>query len=163
MPLPQLVKDGKIDIDLLRKEYLKAVDDEKSVTFLLATLTKFDSPDALVIAYQACLETLKAKQVWNPLEKLALAKQSQATFSKAIDLNPNHLEIRFLRYSIQLSLPSYLYLSKDLTEDKVLIMKLIQEIKTTDLGKENLARITHFMLTNGQCTPAEKEIIKKIT
>jgi hypothetical protein len=161
MPLPQLIKDGKIDIELLRKEYLKAIDDEKSVYLLLNSLAKFASTDALVIAYQACLETLKAKQVWNPLEKLALAKQSQDTFARAIEINPNHLEIRFLRYSIQLSLPHYLYLSKDLAEDKSLIIKLIQEIKPTDMSKENLTRITHFMLTSGQCTPAEREILKK--
>ncbi len=162
MPLPLLVTNGAIDIDILRKEYLKAVDDDKGVDYLLGVLSKFNSSDALVVAYQACLETLKAKMLWNPLEKLALTKQSQQTFSKAIALQPNHLEIRFLRYSIQLALPTYLFLSNDLVADKALIMKLIPQTAIENIGKENLGRILAFMLEKGQCTPSEKEEIRQV-
>lgn len=161
MPLPLLVRNGAIDIDILRREYLKAVNDDKVVDYLLGVLTKFNSSDALVIAYQACLETLKAKMLWNPLEKLALTKQSQQTFTKAITLQPNHLEIRFLRYSIQLALPSYLFLSNDLVTDKAMIIKLIPLVAIESMGKENLRRILEFMLEKGQCSPAEKEGIVK--
>lgn len=162
MKLPPLIKEGKIDIDVLRAEYLKAVADDKGVDFILNTLSKAKDNTPLVLAYQACLETLKAKQLWNPLEKLALAKQSQETFTKAIHLSPYSLEIRFLRYSIQLSLPAYLLLSKDLATDKAMIMKLIQDGEAKKIGKENLQRILDFMLKDGQCTSEEKEIIKKV-
>jgi hypothetical protein len=159
MKLPVLIKDGKIDINVLREEYLKAVADDKGVDFILNTLSKARSNDPLVIAYQACIETLKAKQSWNPLDKLALAKQSQETFKKAIALSPQNLEIRFLRYSIQLSLPSYLSLSKDLATDKALIIQLFQDVKARNIGDENLQRITDFMLKDEQCTSEEKAII----
>ncbi len=161
MPLPQLIKNGEIDIDILRKEYLKAVEDDRGVDYLLGILTRFNSSDALVLAYQACLETLKAKILWNPLEKLALAKQSQLTFSKAIALQPNHLEIRFLRYSIQLSLPPYLFLSNDLANDKALILQLIKVVDSKSIGSQNLHQILDFMLDKGQCSPSEKEEIKQ--
>lgn len=162
MPLPTLVKNGEIHIDSLRQEYLKAVIDDKGVEYLLGVLAKNKSSDALVLAYQACLETLKAKMLWNPLEKLALAKQSQQTFTKAINSSPNNLEIRFLRYSIQLSLPAYLYLSNDLEEDKNLIIRLIQEVEVQQIGTENLRRIADFMLQKGQCSTAEKKLISLI-
>lgn len=161
MPLPTLVKNGEIDIDILRQEYLKAVDDDKSVDYLLAALAKQKPANALVIAYQACLETLKAKMLWNPLEKLAIVKQSQQTFAKAISISPHQLEIRFLRYSIQLALPAYLYLSNEMGEDKKLILKLMQEVEAQHIGKENLHRILDFMLQKGQCSATEKEIIKQ--
>ncbi|TAH19677.1 MAG: hypothetical protein EAZ08_08245 [Cytophagales bacterium] len=162
MPLPTLVKNGQIDINSLREEYLKAVNDDKGIEYLLGILAKNNSSDALVLAYQACLETLKAKILWNPLEKLALAKQSQHTFAKAVSSSPNNLEIRFLRYSIQLSLPSYLYLSNDLEEDKNLILKLIQEVEVQQIGTENLKRIADFMLQKGQCSQAEKKVISLV-
>jgi hypothetical protein len=163
MPLPQLIKNGEIDISILRKEYLKAVEDSKSVDFLLNVLKKVSSKNALVIAYQACLETLKAKTLWNPLEKLALAKQSQDTFSRAVALNPYHLEVRFLRYSIQLSLPSYLHLSNHLKEDKQMILTLLQKKDFQDIDKESLQIIIDFLLKDGQLQSFEKEIVQKVS
>ncbi|GAB4196530.1 MAG: hypothetical protein OHK0057_03680 [Thermoflexibacter sp.] len=163
MPLPQLVKNGEIDISILRKEYLKAVEDSKGIDFLLHTLKKVNSQNGLVVAYQACLETLKAKSLWNPLEKLALAKQSQDTFARAVALNPLHLEIRFLRYSIQLSLPSYLYLSNHLEEDKQVILSLLQKKDFQDIDKESLQIITDFLLRQGQLQASEKEIVQKLS
>ena len=162
MKLPQLIKDGAIDIEILRSEYLKAVAEDKNIDFLLLTLSKMKKLSPLALAYQACLETLKAKQLWNPLDKLALAKQSQETFAKAIYENPESLEIRFLRYSIQLSLPSYLNLSKDLATDKSKIIKLIQDKEARNIGKENLQRIINFMLQNGQCNTEEKAIFQQV-
>ncbi|MCU0391764.1 MAG: hypothetical protein MUE81_11660 [Thermoflexibacter sp.] len=121
-------------------------------------LQKAQSSHPLVIAFHACLETLKAKSLWNPLEKLSMAKQSQQTFSKAILLNPDHLEIRFLRYSIQLSLPAYLYLSTNLEEDKQMIIKAIQN-NPHDIEPENLQIIVSFLLKDGQLSASEKESI----
>jgi hypothetical protein len=158
MPAPSfLLPNGQVDLPHLRREYLAAVADGAKVNALLDRLARLPAPPPLVVAFRGALETLKARDLWNPLEKLKWSQQSQATLAQAVAVDPDNLEIRFLRYSIQHGLPGYLGLSQHLATDRAAIMA--QVAAGAALEPASKLAIVDFMLKNGRCTQAERALL----
>ena len=164
--LPDLLdSQGQINIDALRKAYLKVSENDTGrgadlVLKLLYKLNTEQNPTAL--AYQGAFETQQARLVINPFDKLKYTQLSQQTLAKAIELAPQNLEIRFLRYSIQLALPAFLMLSNQLHQDRQAIFNLIEQGQTNQhLSPEHFQPIADFLLKKTYCSPKEKELIRK--
>jgi hypothetical protein len=148
-----------LDIDLLRREYLQAVENEKKTDELLAILTRENPQEPLLIGYKAALEALKAKHVFNPYNKMTYLKKAQKTFEQAIGLSPEDVELRFLRYSVQHYLPSFLGASKNLDEDKRVIIK---NINYTGLDKDVRVTVARFLIESKRCTAAEQQKLQAV-
>ncbi len=162
MPRPIFCKpNGQPDLALIRIEYQRAVKKGALVDPMIDALKGLKSDEPLVLAIIGALETLRARDLWFPLEKLYWSKKSQDTLAKAIALDPVHIETRFLRYSIQLSLPGYLNLSQHLDEDKRVIVQQIDTEKSRSLGDETVHIIADFMLKTGRCGQVEQLALQK--
>jgi hypothetical protein len=158
MPAPHfLLPDGQVNLAELRREYLAAVANGAKVNALLDRLARLPAPPPLVVAFQGALETLKARDLWNPLEKLKWSEQSQATLARAVAADPDNLEIRFLRYSIQHGLPSYLGLSRHLAQDRAAMMAQIAAGVALEMASQQA--IVDFLLKHARCTEAEKHLL----
>ena len=83
------------------------------------------------------------------------------TIKKAVALAPNNLEIRFLRFSIQDQLPTYLGYSKELAVDKKMILQQIQSQKV-DVPATFKKDMKAVLLNSKTLSIAEKKIIEKI-
>ena len=135
-----------------RQLYLKAVNNSNSADELVST-TK-GSATALGTAYHAMGQALQAKHGWNPATKLSLAKSAAKGFDKAVGIDANDVEVRFLRFSFQSKLPSVVSITKHTGYDKSFILKTIKS--THPLW----GTIKPFMLDSELLTASEKAQIK---
>lgn len=144
-------------IEDIRKKYQLAVYDSKVTNALSDKLSKIENPDALTLAYKGCTEALKAKHAWNPYNKLDYMNSFDKIINEAISKSPDDIEIRFLRYSVQLNTPKYLGLSKNLAEDKSMIVNLFLQKKFKNKDKVLVTEIFQFMLKSKVLSDSERE------
>jgi hypothetical protein len=102
-------------------------------------------------SYRAMLIFLKANYINNPFKKLNTFNKARNKMEKAVELNPNDIETRFLRISIQTKIPSFLDYNKNKEEDKSFIVKHSKE-----MADENLkSLILEFFRENQLLTQEE--------
>lgn len=145
----------------IRKAIVQAVDNERVTDSLLQKLRPFSDTNPLILGYVGTLQALKSKHHWNPYSKLKYLQLATKTMNKAVAGAPMNLEIRFMRFSIQHYTPSFLGYSKQLAEDRLVLVKLYdtQNFGTADaLFIKSIAR---FMLESKRCTETEKQLFKK--
>ncbi|HEX7366196.1 MAG TPA: hypothetical protein VF273_03820 [Pelobium sp.] len=160
LPIKQL---SAMDIHQLRKDYIASIEDSKKADQLCKQLKAVKNPDALTLAYLGSVEAIQGKHAWNPVNKLSYLKQGFATIDKAVIKDPNHLEVRFLRFSLQYYVPAFLGYSKNLLADKDKIVALIKNTNAADLkmDKDVFRNIINFMVESKKCDAQEIAILKK--
>ncbi|KQS35282.1 hypothetical protein ASG14_13925 [Pedobacter sp. Leaf194] len=151
------------EIARLKTDLVKAVDNAKLTDSLASKLEKLQNKTALVTAYTGTLEALRAKHTWNPYNKIKYVKVSMRTMQKAIDLDKENMEIRFMRFSIQHFTPSFLGFSKDLVVDRKEIVKHYQNNNFGIADKELIKNVAKFMIDSKRCTDQELKILKKFS
>ncbi|MBD3750609.1 MAG: hypothetical protein IE931_14065 [Sphingobacteriales bacterium] len=152
------------DIKKIREDYITAINSSDKTDELYSQLSAIKSPEPILLAYLGSVQALKAKHAWNPVSKLSYLKQGFKTINAAVAKAPNEIEVRFLRYSLEYYVPSFLGFSKNLHSDKVKIIELLQKqhpIKL-DIDKTILKNMIYFMVHSDECTPEELAILKKI-
>jgi len=152
-----------IDINQLRKDYILSVEDSDKADELCEKLEAVKNPDAIILAYLGSVQAIKGKHAWNPVNKLSYLKQGFATIDKGIAKDPNQLEVRFLRFSLQYYVPAFLGYSKNLIADKNKIVALIKNTTASDLkmSKDVFKNIINFMINSKKCNAQEIAILKK--
>lgn len=80
--------------------------------------------------------------------------------NEAVILSPSDIEIRFLRFSIQYYTPKWLGYSKNMEEDKTMIISNIHNYKSFGIDPGVLDWIEEFMINSGYCNAEEIEIIR---
>jgi hypothetical protein len=149
------------EIAILKTNMVKAVEDSKLTDSLFARLNKLPDKTALILGYTGTLEALKAKHSWNPYNKIKYVNQSLKTLQKAIDMDKENLEIRFMRFSIEFYTPSFLGFSKDLAQDKKEIVKHYQNENFGLADRELIKNVAKFMIESKKCSSAEVKILTK--
>ena len=145
----------------IRKAIVQAVDSERITDSLLQKLSPFSDNNPLLMGYVATLQALKSKHHWNPYLKLKYLQLATKKMNMAVAGAPMNLEIRFMRFSIQHYTPSFLGYSKQLAEDRQVLVKLYD---TQNFGTADalfVKSIAQFMLDSKRCTEAEKQLFKK--
>jgi len=145
----------------IRKTIVLAVNNERITDSLLQKLSPFSDKNPLLLGYVATLQALKSKHHWNPYSKLKYLQLATKNMNKAVAGAPMNLEIRFMRFSIQHYTPSFLGYSKQLAEDRQVLVKLYE---TQHFGSSDallVKSIAQFMLESKRCSDAEKQLFKK--
>ena len=152
------------NIDQLRKDYIEAISNSDKADELCHELSAIKNPDALLLAYLGSAQAIRAKHAWNPVNKLSYLKQGFKTMDKAVAKDPNQLEVRFLRFSLQFYVPTFLGYSKNIDTDKVKIIDLIRKNDVVDLkvDKKILKDMVNFMIDSKKCSPNEVTTLKKV-
>jgi hypothetical protein len=148
------VTDANLKINEVRKLYYQAAVNEDAAVRLKKMLTEVnDNSDAIFVCYKGASQMLDAKYAFNPITKLNRFKKGKTMMEKAINKDPNHLEMRFIRFSIQTNLPSFLGYNNWIESDKKLL--LLQTSKTKD--EDLKLKISNYLVK--YCT---KEELKKL-
>ena len=152
-----------LDIQKIRTDYIAAVRNSSKANQLCKDLEKIKNPEALILAYLGSVQAIKAKHAWNPVSKMSYLKEGFENINKAVLKDPNQLEIRFLRFSLQFYVPAVLGYSKNLDTDKNKIITLIQHKNSTESALDNqiLKNIVRFMIDSKKCNTQEIEVLKK--
>lgn len=77
-----------------------------------------------------------AKHAINPFSKMSYFKKGKKYLESAVAKAPNNLEIRFMRYTCQVEMPSFLGYNKNIVEDKKFIEENYKNSKDLTLVKQ---------------------------
>jgi hypothetical protein len=127
------------DIDLIRKNYKKSVYNKDICKEMIQKFENNDS-NGIDLAYLGAFQSIWAKHSVNPLQKLRTFNKGKNNIDKAIKQEPDQLESRLIRYSVQKESPRFLGYKKNIDEDRIFIQTNLNGVKEAVL-KEMIIQI----------------------
>ena len=109
--------------------------------------------ESLKNAYSAAAEMALGKYKFNPITKLNAFNAGRKKLETSLRADSNNVEIRYIRYAIQMSAPSFLGYNKDIATDKTFLLNHLKNMKTKD--SELFSMITAFLLVKGKLNQNE--------
>lgn len=110
------------------------------------------SKNGILLAYKGASITLKAKYTKGIKNKKKLFKQGVVILEKQIAKQPNHIELRLIRLSIQENIPKILKYKKNILQDKKFIQNNFKKVK----NKKLKSYIKEFVLQSKSFSEEEK-------
>jgi hypothetical protein len=92
-----------------------------------------DSADPVLLCYKGANEMITAKYALNPFVKYKKVNTGKIMIQKAVCRDTLNLEMRFIRYSIQSSLPAFLGYRSQLESDERFLLNNTKKSKDTEL------------------------------
>lgn len=125
-----------------RNEYRKYAVDKELCKKKLELLSKVKNNSPTHLGYFGSLQTFWAKHVFSPISKLKTFKIGRNNIEQAISKQPQNIELRFIRLSVQKNAPSFLGYDSNIEEDQTFITKNLDKVSSTVLRKniENLLK-----------------------
>ncbi len=123
------------DLNEVRTSYSKAVLDKKLCKKMIEELELSKKKSVIALAYLGAYQTIWANHVFNPLSKLATFKKGKNNIELAISKEPENVEIRYIRFSVQKNSPSFLGYNSHLKEDRDFLVKNKKNINSDFLQK----------------------------
>jgi hypothetical protein len=122
------------DLSNLRRLFQLSATRQDAAKQLNELLARVDTNAApLMVCYKGASEMMQAKYAFSPVVKLRKFNAGKVLMEKAIARDSLNLEMRFLRFSIQCNLPSFLGYHDQEVVDKVLIINNINEVNDLEL------------------------------
>lgn len=110
-------------MDKARINYKKAVHDKSICKEIIKELQEDKNLSALDMAYLGGYKTIWANHVFSPIAKLSSFKNGKINIEQAVSLEPNNVEIRFIRLSVQKNAPAFFGYRTNIKEDEEFIRK----------------------------------------
>ena len=143
----------------LRDEYYQAAKKSDLAKDFYMKLVSFnESEDTLVLGYKGMASFMLAHHAKTPPAKLKYFIEGKNQLEKAIHLDLENLELRYLRFTVQTSAPEFLGYRKNIHADKKFILDSIYDGKSTD--KDLINRMVEYMLRTKYCTTKEKKSLR---
>lgn len=143
---------NKDDLSNLRKDFFEINGDLTIAQEIYDESLKTQKQSAVFMAYLGTLQAMLAGNKSNPFSKLSWFNKGKATIENAIKQEPNNPEIRFLRLSVQLKTPSFLFYYGDIDVDKKIVINQNEYFKRIGIQKE----VNQFLIENAELTKEEK-------
>lgn len=147
---------GNPEITEVRKLYTDAAKSESATEAFNAKLAPVPDNDSnkVLVAYKGCGLTLKSKFSGKLGEKISFMKEGAKLIDAAAAAEPNNIEIRMIRLSVQESVPRIVNYRANKAEDKAAIIKLFKD------SGELKDYIKNFINQSKSFTAAEKKALK---
>jgi hypothetical protein len=117
---------GPISLDLatVRQDYRKAFENEEATKALYHGLTSVGkNDDAILVAYKGAVTIMMAAYAEGIKEKKTFFKEGRELLEHTIETDPENVEIRYIRLSIQENVPKITGYHKNRSEDKQFILE----------------------------------------
>lgn len=111
------------ELNEIRVLFKDASNDEVKANEFYKKVQSVNDNSALILAYEGAGEVIYSKFLKSKLDKLEHFKSGVATIEKAVEMDSNAIEIRFIRLVIQEQTPGFLGYNKNIEEDVNFIMK----------------------------------------
>ncbi|NND77894.1 MAG: hypothetical protein HKN39_06895 [Flavobacteriales bacterium] len=158
----QVASANDIEIATIREKFFKLTLDSKDTEAVLEEVRSIENKSGIILAYEAALQALMAKVVWNPLSKINHLKLSNKIFDLAVEKDPENIEIRFIRFSVEYHIPKWLRLSRNMDKDKDYIMSNLELFDISCISRNMLTYIKKFVNQCGWYSNAELNKIAMI-
>lgn len=76
-----------------------------------------EATDPLLLGYRGCAHMIMASHLYNPMAKLNEFSTGKLWLERAIKNDPTRVELRYLRYTVQVNTPAFLGYRKNLEAD----------------------------------------------
>ena len=144
------------DISEIRKLYPDAANSENSANFFLSKFSDINKDnDKVIVAYKGAAITISSKFIKKVFEKISNFKEGVKLVEFAVASEPNNIEIRLVRLSIQENVPIIVKYNKNKKED---IAFLLAHYKEQPTALRNY--IKNFILYSKSFTSEEKRAVK---
>lgn len=143
------------DLETLRNAYAKANSSDDATRAFIQTASKKTSSDPAVIGYKAAAQIMEAKVTKEKNKRKTFVKTGATQLENVLKSNPNNIELRMIRLSIQENLPKIVGYSKNIKEDKNFLI--------ANYAKQNTATknyLKRFAMQSKSMTAAEKTSFK---
>ncbi|HEY1062550.1 MAG TPA: hypothetical protein VGE44_12730 [Daejeonella sp.] len=125
------------EIEDVRVLFHKAESSQKVCIELIELLEPYnDKNNALFLGYRGSANMLMAKHLINPFIKLSYFKKGKLMLEKAIQFDQKNIELRFLRYTFQTNVPSFLNYNDNKENDRVFLLQSLNRLN--DLKLKNI-------------------------
>ncbi|WP_027392739.1 hypothetical protein [Aquimarina latercula] len=130
------VNTSTVDITEVRNLYRHAKDTKENTDKFFETTQKINFENKPVLsAYHGCALTLKASYADRKLDKISFFRKGKKLIETAIEAEPNNIELRMIRLSVQTSAPKITRYYKDIDEDKDFLTNNVEKISSPKLKK----------------------------
>jgi hypothetical protein len=152
-------------MEKLRLTYYKSVEDKDAMGDLEIMIFSDNFRDSskqppIILAYQGAFEALKAKHAFWPVTKLNYLNKSLEILGKAIEIEPNNLEIRFLRFSILHHVPGILGHGEETHEDAEVIYELVTN-GYTNLSLSLQRGFVEFLIDSDRLSEEQNHLLRR--
>ena len=145
------------DLKEVRELYPNAVENFENTTKLDAELQTVNNTEKpVLIAYKGAVKTLKAKFTKSKSDKKEFFKEGVALIEDSVIADPDNIEVRYLRLSVQENSPRFLGYHKNIEAYKEFILKNY----TNTSPKELKSVIKDFVMKSQNFSESEKTELK---
>ncbi len=136
----------------LRLLYVTAASARDSTSKLTALLFSVDRQSApILICYKGAAQMMEVKYAVGPIGKYQRFNAGKKLIEYAMTLDSSNLEMRYLRFTIQKSVPSFLgYNVNEITDKNFLLNNY-----NATADKQLKGMVSGFLLSSGDCTATE--------
>ena len=121
------LKSQSLDLNAVRSDFNKGVKDEILCEKYLKILEE-QADDPTERGYAAAFHMFMAKHTSNPFKKMNFFKLGKNKLEQELASDPNNVELRFIRLSIQYHIPKYLGYHDDINDDKDFIVNNLYKL-----------------------------------
>jgi hypothetical protein len=143
------------DLETLRNSYSKANQSNANTQAFIDVAEKQSSSDPIISGYKAAAQIMEAKVTKEKGKRKLFVKTGATSLESIIKTNPNNIELRVIRLSVQENIPKIVGYHSSLKDDKTFIL--------SNYGKQNSALksyVQKFAAQSKTFTPAEKASLK---
>ncbi|WP_292010154.1 hypothetical protein [Chryseobacterium sp.] len=143
------------DLETLRSSYAKANSSNENTKSFINLAEKKTSSDPIISGYRAAARIMEAKVTTEKGKRKSFVKAGATQLESIIKSNPNNIELRLIRLSIQENIPRIVGYHSSLKDDKSFIIN--------NYSKQNTALKTYiknFAAQSKTMTAAEKASFK---
>lgn len=120
-------------INDLRKYYAEAIKSSKISNQLIETLSQKQNLTALEIGYLGSTQMIMAKHNLFPWDKYNTFIKGKENLEKAIRLEPNNVELIYLRYLNQTNTPAFLQYHANIVDDRKFLESNLKQLQDEEL------------------------------
>lgn len=112
------------------RKNLALAPNNKEVCFRMIKELGNKPSDAKTLGYLGAFTMIKANHQINPIQKLSSFNSGKKLLEKAIQQNSTDVELRYIRYAIQISIPKFLGYNGELAIDKKIMQNYLATSET---------------------------------
>lgn len=142
------------ELPTVRQNYIEASKNQKNTEEFYSLMENYNKDNKTLLAYKGASIAMKARYAKQIKQKKTLFVEGIKILENALKSDPNNLEIRLIRLSIQENSPKILKYKNNIDEDKKLLL--------SNFNKQNQALkeyIKDYIVQSNEFTDKEKKSI----
>lgn len=158
--------DGK-HIEYVRNEFYLALEDKDAANRLIKFIrTEYGDDQNLytprILAYLGAVEAVMAGHAFNPYNKFRHVIKGLKKLGRAVELSPDNLEVRFLRFAVLHNIPALFGVGDERKSDLESVVASLKKRDYSSVDAELQKGIIEFMLESGRLSGQQQKELQQL-